>query len=299
MSTKYTLSHIDILHDVDDIVSIHRADIGGHRPKLDTPDQWYKLGGPWMEPNLAKSYFSDIIANGGGIYVIRENGKVISEVEIEPISKDMVFLSLLIVHPDHRRKGVGREIIRLLNIELYRQGIRRIATCPEEEAKEFYAKLGYHPWKQRALIEGNNGLSTSHLLPHSWSASSLPSNEAPMILGHNQPPQHHMIRFSMKYFEILNIGGRNILFFETQYDAANKVIVGLYETGSAPDDKVWLFAWGQIPIETAFFLAVECARIHSSRDWFTYCSPEEAQALRICPDAEEAWWIGAPVNVRT
>lgn len=297
MTAKYTLSHIDLAHDIDDIVGIHRADIGDCRPEQDTPNQWYKMGGPWMERSLARSYFSDLLANSSDVYVIRANGIAISEVEIEPIDADTVFLSQLIVHPDHRGKGIGKQIMCLLNGELQRRGIRQIVTCPEKDAEGFYAKLGYRHWKHRALIESDNSFPPSDVPPHSWRESSPPSTDTPMILGHNQPPRHHTIHFSMNYFALLDAAPHKIRFFETCHNGTDRIIVGLYDTGPAPDDKVWLFAWGQIPFKTAFFLAVECAQIHSSRGWFTYCSPEEAQALSIKPDAEEPWWIGTPVGM--
>lgn len=58
---------------------------------------------------------------------------------------ELPFLSLIIILPEHRRRGVGREAISLFEIELKKLGFGAllVSTQTDEEAQRFYRKIGY------------------------------------------------------------------------------------------------------------------------------------------------------------
>ena len=66
-------------------------------------------------------------------------------IEYKDFWKSMPYLSLIKLLPGFRRKGIGKEAMRLFEAEMKRAGNKAIllSTRVDEEAQFFYRKIGY------------------------------------------------------------------------------------------------------------------------------------------------------------
>jgi RimJ/RimL family protein N-acetyltransferase len=86
----------------------------------------------------------------------------------------------LAVHPDHRRRGVGRALVAEVEKRLARQGVRRITALVEKEHPEpmsFWEAVGY-PVDQR-IVRRVRSLDPAAFAEHrtEWATLTLPVND--------------------------------------------------------------------------------------------------------------------------
>jgi GNAT superfamily N-acetyltransferase len=89
--------------------------------------------------------------HAGTVFVARENGRAIAmaslvyTVSTAEGGKAALFEDL-IVHPDHRGRGIGTELVRFVIDEARRRGILRLTLLTDmqnERAQALYRKLGF------------------------------------------------------------------------------------------------------------------------------------------------------------
>jgi GNAT superfamily N-acetyltransferase len=106
----------------------------------------YKAGGWWREepswraaiPEMIRGSFCFLLARepGGGIVGM---GRVLSDGVSDAYVQDVVVLEA------HRRRGIGREIVRRLTERCLEAGIGWIGLVAEPGTPAFYEALGFRP----------------------------------------------------------------------------------------------------------------------------------------------------------
>lgn len=78
-------------------------------------------------------------------YKIFSDGAEVGVIEYKDFWKGMPYLSLIKLLPEFRRKGIGREAMRLFEEEMKRAGNKALllSTQVDEDAQRFYRKIGY------------------------------------------------------------------------------------------------------------------------------------------------------------
>jgi [ribosomal protein S18]-alanine N-acetyltransferase len=100
------------------------------------------LGWSWNEARVLRA----IEARDTNVAVAADTGKL-TAFGIMVYRDDTAHLMLFSVRPEHRRRGVGRELLRWLEAVALTAGIERISLeCRRENApaRNFYADQGYH-----------------------------------------------------------------------------------------------------------------------------------------------------------
>ncbi len=78
-------------------------------------------------------------------YKILTDGTEVGEIEYKEFWDGMPYLSHLWLMPEYRRKGIGKNALRLFEEEMKSLGNKAIllSTRVDEEAQHFYRKTGY------------------------------------------------------------------------------------------------------------------------------------------------------------
>ena len=76
-------------------------------------------------------------------YKIFSDGAEVGVIEYNDFWKEMPYLSLIKLLPEFRRKGIGREAMRLFEEEMKRAGNKALllSTQVDEDAQRFYRKI--------------------------------------------------------------------------------------------------------------------------------------------------------------
>ena len=111
---------------------------------------------PWSENMLAQ----EIRDNPYALYLgAVEDGVLIGYVGAWRIL-DEAHMTNLAVHPDHRRKGIGRRLMERLRETLVKEGVRSMTLEVREGnqvARGLYASLGFRPAGRRKGYYSDNG----------------------------------------------------------------------------------------------------------------------------------------------
>lgn len=117
---------------------------------LDLFGRWYN-GGPWMSVELCALHLNALLRAGPAPLVAEVDGCIIGEAEYVFNSEPPPFgpalhLSVLYIHQEWQRQGVGRALLDA-GLELARQqGFPALTTQPEPEARAFYRRTRFVPW---------------------------------------------------------------------------------------------------------------------------------------------------------
>jgi len=98
-------------------------------------------------------------ASGARIYVARKGGKVVAMAALHfTISTaeggKVAGLEDCIVHPDHRRKGVGKALLAYVIAQARAEGVLRVMLLTDADnarAQAFYRELGFAPSAMLAM----------------------------------------------------------------------------------------------------------------------------------------------------
>ncbi|GII55258.1 N-acetyltransferase [Planotetraspora thailandica] len=117
------------------------------RPLLDDLTAEYRRR---YGPNNEMTSFpdSDFAPPYGGFLVLVENGETTAGGAFRRHDESTAELKRIWTHPGHRRRGLGRLVVRELEREAARQGYRRVVltTGPRQpEATALYIATGYLP----------------------------------------------------------------------------------------------------------------------------------------------------------
>lgn len=108
--------------------------------------QLYRAGGWWKDeydpstlPELIRKSFAFVVALDEKTDRAVGMGRVISDGISDGYIQDLVVL------PEYRNKGVGKEIVAALVRKCTESGISWIALIAEPDTEAFYRTLGFHP----------------------------------------------------------------------------------------------------------------------------------------------------------
>lgn len=108
--------------------------------------QLYCAGGWWKDeydpsslPELIRKSFAFVVAIDAKTNRAVGMGRVISDGISDGYIQDLVVL------PEYRNKGVGKEIVTALVRKCMESGITWIAIVAEPDTEAFYRPLGFHP----------------------------------------------------------------------------------------------------------------------------------------------------------
>jgi GNAT superfamily N-acetyltransferase len=145
--------------DVPGIVATHASDIrvwyrwdsSGRRrvvrrPGALSPRERWLNGGPWMSEVLFAHHLAALRRGGHEAWVAEEHGRVVGEGEIL-FGEDLAFgpaasLDVLNVRWGHRRRGLGRALVRAMLRSARGRGARCVTVIPERDAIGFYRRVG-------------------------------------------------------------------------------------------------------------------------------------------------------------
>ena len=144
------------LDDVGGIVDVHTAgeDLSGLSVR-----ERYLCGGPWMSVEICSVHINNLLLEGQLPVVAELDGRIVGEAEVlfseEPISgktRRIAHLDVIEVHPDFRRRGVGRAIVEFIEKTARERMVEIITTQPDEDAMGFYKKLGFDELLYKGLL---------------------------------------------------------------------------------------------------------------------------------------------------
>lgn len=111
----------------------------------------------WSIDTLQK--LEEFLQGGHTIFVAEEDGQIMGKVDVvEKIQNSEKVLSLqrLIVHPNHRRKGIASALIAAAEKECKNRNIRSMDVAVQENdslAKSLYEKQGFKERARRIYLQ--------------------------------------------------------------------------------------------------------------------------------------------------
>jgi len=111
--------------------------------------QRWQHGGPWLSVETCAVHLNRLLAGSGIPLVAEIAGEVLGAAEVYEGFEPAPFghnlnLSVLIVHADHLKRGVGRALLAYISQMAHLMKCERIAVS-QAEAREFYVKQGFRP----------------------------------------------------------------------------------------------------------------------------------------------------------
>jgi len=85
---------------------------------------------------------------------INDDGKIIASSTAFPIGEKESELAYLAVLPKYQGKGIGREMVRGMEDEVRKRGIKKNIILARTYLKDFYGSLGYTPFGRIERHEG-------------------------------------------------------------------------------------------------------------------------------------------------
>lgn len=156
------------LDDVEAICAVHRSQPaagewlrysladGRYHPSAAVPDphqlnafqQWMN-GGPWMNPSLCAIHLNSLLLAGHLPLLVCAADQVVGELELfwdagpEGLAGH---IGVLQVRQDWQGRGAGRALVETAARIARERGCVRLTVEPADEARGFYARLGFSPW---------------------------------------------------------------------------------------------------------------------------------------------------------
>ena len=114
---------------------------------------------------VTSQHFEDMLANGGQGWVCETNAAMLGFAIVDLAQHN---IWALFVHPNHDRKGIGRELHRLMLDWSFRNGAEWLwlSTEPGTRAEQFYLKAG---WQPKGLEQ--NGEMRFEMTREQWQAN--------------------------------------------------------------------------------------------------------------------------------
>jgi ribosomal protein S18 acetylase RimI-like enzyme len=104
---------------------------------------------PPLARTEAVEYWSGARASGGVLLLAEEAGRIVGTVQLRPAEsangRHRAEVAKLLVHPDHRRRGIGRSLMEGIEAEARRDGrtLLMLDTREGDAANGLYHALGY------------------------------------------------------------------------------------------------------------------------------------------------------------
>lgn len=119
---------------------------------------------PWNQEALYRDYAQN---PSSYFYVKEEDGSVVGHLGLWR-RQDHVHVTTLAVRADHRRKGIGTELLRRVHEDFPDRDITLEVRKSNDSAQEFYKKVGFRITGRRPDYYTNNG---EDAIVMSWSSS--------------------------------------------------------------------------------------------------------------------------------
>ncbi|HDQ35123.1 MAG TPA: N-acetyltransferase [Chloroflexi bacterium] len=123
---------------------------------LDLYGRW-RNGGPWMSVETCAPHLNQLLLEGHLPLVAELEGRIVAEAEFycdpEPGPTAALHLSILYVHRDFQRRGLGRMLVQAGCEAALARGLPALTTQPETEAQAFYRRLGFVPWQRHKELQ--------------------------------------------------------------------------------------------------------------------------------------------------
>ncbi len=229
------------LSDALDIVGIHCSNIDtwtsmgpdgkmrlANYYELSIEDRW-RHGGPWMSLETSSIHINNMLNRNNPFFVAQLGDRVVGEAELFIGQEASEFgrnahLSILYVHRDYQRRGVGSELLKVCISTAERKRCDTFSVLPEKGAEEFYRRFGLRPFYKQRLLEvivlhGREGYAFRDI----WYPPYL-ANDLKMFIGRYQssrqmwdqaawPPYGFIPNFKTKSIREFKVDGGTILLF--------------------------------------------------------------------------------------
>ncbi|MDO8273781.1 MAG: GNAT family N-acetyltransferase [Gammaproteobacteria bacterium] len=87
-------------------------------------------------------------------FAVFDERTLVASVVAKPLGNGAVKLRQMAVCPQQQRKGVGRQLLRLVENTLWQRGFQRIEMSARQSAIGFYEKLGYRTSGESYIEQG-------------------------------------------------------------------------------------------------------------------------------------------------
>ncbi len=132
--------------------------------KIKIVDSWnqdeiiklYKTGG-WWKDNYEPSAINHLI-RGSYAFAIAFDNKIKKAIGMGRVISDSVsdaYIQDLIVLPEYRNKGIGRDLVKMLINYCEKKGVNWIALIAEPNQDGFYKKIGFKEMKNYVPLKYN------------------------------------------------------------------------------------------------------------------------------------------------
>lgn len=157
---------------------------------LDLYGRW-RNGGPWMSVEMATVHVDALLRAGQLPLVALCDGEIVGEAEYyrthEPGDYAALHLSILYVHAAWQGRGIGRALLEAGIQRAHAWGLPALTTQPEDDARAFYARQGFAPWRMMQELQLEAGALTGpSTLRRITSASQTPDRALALRIGRYQ-----------------------------------------------------------------------------------------------------------------
>jgi GNAT superfamily N-acetyltransferase len=194
LTRKATLKDLASLVDLNksEVTEWHHFDKNGKGAKASYEEltEWERTmhGGPWMDPQELRRYWSFIERIGVVCLVAEMDNRVIGHLDVLPTRErelgEYLYLDVFIVHRLFRRRGVGTELLKAAESFAAKSGLPRMIVLADydEPGGLTYRNFGFRAWLEMCTLEASTDSVT---MPLGAKIVNLPS----------EPPldSHHLI----------------------------------------------------------------------------------------------------------
>ena len=118
----------------------------------------YKAGGWWQENPLWRAGIPKMIAGSFCFMVARSGERIVGMGRVISDGVSDAYIQDVVVLADHRKRGIGRELVRRLTEYCVERNISWVGLIAEPGTEPFYQSLGYQPLEgYRPMLHGTRG----------------------------------------------------------------------------------------------------------------------------------------------
>jgi GNAT superfamily N-acetyltransferase len=162
-----------------------------HLPELHALLQ-RSLGGAFSPQAVADRIFYEEAYDPNHVWMAREGGKMLGFLH-SVLAGDKAYIKLLVVAPERRRQGLGRDMLSRAEFRLSGEGAKQALVCaspprdffpglvPDSVAESFFAAQGYEPSGEQTV---------AWAAPVEPSEAEAPDLEAAIGFAREQAPEH-------------------------------------------------------------------------------------------------------------
>lgn len=117
--------------------------------ELDPADVLRLYAGPgWWEPGDDPGSVPKLLAGSFRVAAAFDGGRLVGMARAISDGASDAYIQDVVVEPEHRGRGIGAELVRLLVAELRRAGVSWIGLVGAPGTEGFYRRLGFAPLEE-------------------------------------------------------------------------------------------------------------------------------------------------------